>query len=124
MEDFFVMIRRIKMVLLGLVIIFLAVVVFQNQDFLVKQNNGMYINLGFKEIVIDETPMYVYFAVCFIIGFLCASYYTVGKHFQMRKQAKNYEEIIDNLNQELESKNKQAEEPEIKNDEIVEINAA
>jgi len=99
------MLKKLKMTIQLLILLFVAVTVFQNQEFIIDQKNDLTVNLLFYQLEWFEIPMYYYFLGCFLIGFLAASYFTITKHFRTKKIIKIKNEEINYLKNQLSQEN-------------------
>jgi uncharacterized integral membrane protein len=97
------MIKKIKLAIVLIILLFLAIVVIQNKAFIIEQPIGLDIDLFFAQYIVPEQPMYVYFLGCFVFGFLFGSYFTVVKHFRSRRIIKERDKQIETLRNSLES---------------------
>jgi len=101
------MLKKIKLAISMIIILLLASVVMQNQNFLFNQSSSLHIDLVIAEYTISDQPMYVYFVGCFICGFLLASYFALGKYIRMRRIIKERDTQIETLRESIESDRKE-----------------
>ena len=81
--------RKVKIVLWIILLGFLAIVFFSNQDyFLAKQSIQIKIpHIATKSF--KEMPNAVYFLVFFVIGFLVSYFFSLSERFKSKKTIKN-----------------------------------
>ena len=92
-------VKKLKLGLMILFFIFLTVVVLQNREFLLETESAMYVNVGFYDFEVPETPMYLYFIAFFVCGFILASFFAMVKHVRVKK---DYEDKIAELKMQIE----------------------
>ena len=88
--------KKLKIVFWLLVIGFMGLVFFQNQDYFLAKNS-LRIDLWFQKYLIPETPNGLYFIAFFVIGLLIAYVYYLPERFRCSKNVRQLNAKIASL---------------------------
>jgi hypothetical protein len=88
--------KKVKIVLWLLVIGFVALVIYQNQDYFLAKTNSLDINLYVRHYQVPEFANGALILGCFLLGFFLAFVMSLSDKFKARK-------VIRNLNATVES---------------------
>jgi uncharacterized integral membrane protein len=88
--------KKVKIVFWLLVLGFMGLVFFQNQDYFLAKNS-LRIDLWFQKYLIPETPNGLYFLAFFIIGLLIAYVYYLPERFRCNKSIRQLNAKIASL---------------------------
>ena len=102
--------KKIKLVLWILIVLFIGLVFFQNQEFFLEKK-GISINLFIGEPHPIALPIIVWFLIMLIVGLLVSYFYGLAERFKLKKVIKELKakidtqiETISQLRSELESR--------------------
>ncbi|HGY10946.1 MAG TPA: hypothetical protein ENK36_01105 [Desulfobacterales bacterium] len=86
--------KKIKMVLWVIIFVFIAIVVFQNQEFFFDKHNFKIDILLMKH---ETEPIYnvILFAACFLTGIIITYFFNLSERFKARKTIKDLNSTID-----------------------------
>ena len=103
--------KKLKIILGIIVVVFIALVFFQNKDFFISKQ-GLNLNLYFKDAYQSpELPLIVWFLTALIIGLLISYFLGLTERFKLKKTIKELKakietqmEMITQIRSELESR--------------------
>jgi uncharacterized integral membrane protein len=115
--------RAFKFVLGAIVLIFMAIVVYQNPH-VFWEKKSLQINLGAWRDQSPDLALSIYFLTFFLVGFLISYFISLIERFRTKKLVTIQQQTIQRLEQEVQTlKSPSSEEPEssiVENDESVE----
>jgi uncharacterized integral membrane protein len=94
--------RSFKTVVFVIVVLFLAIVVAQNWEFL-EETKPVEVNLGIWDYKTQEIPLGLYFLAFFLVGLLISYFYGLSERFKAKKSIQNHTETIRKLEREVEA---------------------
>jgi len=101
-------VKRVKIGIWVIIIGFLALMVYQNQNFfLAKQSLGL--NLYFKSYSLPEVVNVFLFFICFLVGLLFAAYFLFFDRFKLKKINKTLNTTINTHLEKISSLEKELE---------------
>ena len=101
-------VKRVKIGIWVIIIGFLALMVYQNQNFfLARQSLGL--NLYFKNYSLPEIVNIFLFFICFLAGLLFAAYFLFFDRFKLKKTNKTLNTTIDTHLEKISSLEKELE---------------
>ena len=101
-------VKRVKIGIWVVIIGFLALIVFQNQNFfLARQSLGL--NLYFKNYSLPEVTNIFLFFICFLVGLLFAAYFIFLDRFKLKKTNKTLNTTINTHLEKISSIEKELE---------------
>ena len=101
-------VKRVKIGIWVIIIGFLALMVYQNQNFfLARQSLGL--NLYFKNYSLPEIVNIFFFFICFLAGLLFAAYFLFFDRFKLKKTNKTLNTTINTHLEKISSLEKELE---------------
>ncbi len=91
--------KKVKIVFLLIILIFVGIVIFQNKAFFMAEQS-LVINLMFVEYTMPEIANIVLFLTCFFIGLLIGYFYFIFIRFKLNKTIRRLNSTI-NSHQEI-----------------------
>lgn len=99
--------KKVKIVFLLIILIFVGIVIFQNKAFFMAEQS-LVINLMFVEYTMPEIANIVFFLTCFFIGLLIGYFYFIFIRFKLNKTIRrlnstinSHQEIISDLEKDV-----------------------
>ncbi len=99
--------KKVKIVFLLIILIFVGIVIFQNKTFFMAEQS-LVINLMFVEYTMPEIANIVLFLTCFFIGLLIGYFYFIFIRFKLNKTIRrlnstinSHQEIISDLEKDV-----------------------
>ncbi|MGA8239348.1 MAG: lipopolysaccharide assembly protein LapA domain-containing protein [Desulfobacterales bacterium] len=80
--------KKVKLVVWMLIIVFVAIVIYQNRDFFWVSKKSLAVDLAFAKYQIPEVEHLVIFGVFFGAGFLLGIYFLIGRGLKTKKKIK------------------------------------